>query len=231
MPKSIERNCLVCHTEFLTWPYVVREGRGLYCSRKCSWSTIGRTLSARALRMRPKVRYVADYALIPVGTREWMKVSLEDADYMSSLVWSPDGKGYAVTSNLGHKTQAHRVVAERMLGKTLPISVHVDHEHHDPLDNRRSKIRPCTPSQNEANKSLTKRNTSGYKGVTRCSRTGKWRMNVGGRASTGKQIHWTRTEGDPAYLANLYDQFASQIYGDFAVLNFDYYEVPRQDGK
>ena len=224
----ISRRCEDCGGPFKAWPYVVAKGAGRFCSRRCGYNQIGATLSVRVRATRPAARKVEDYWLLPVDHGGWTKVSQLDVIYLDQFGWSRDGGGYPVAKVGGRKIQLHRLVMERQEGRKLLDSELVDHKHRNKLDNRRSELRIATYSQNVANTGLSTRNKSGYKGVTRCTQTGKWRMVVGGEASTGRQIRSKRSD-DRLYLANLYDQFASQIFGEFAVTNFTYFEVPRQD--
>ena len=59
---------------------------------------------------------------------------------------------------------------------TLPLLV--DHENTIRSDNRICNLRPATYSQNAANSKLSKRNTSGYKGVSLDGESGKWRAII-----------------------------------------------------
>jgi hypothetical protein len=64
-------------------------------------------------------------------------------------------------------------------GKRTTVSMHqiiinaqpkqlIDHINRDGLDNRRENLRACSPSQNQQN-SYSRRGTSIYKGVRKCS--------------------------------------------------------------
>jgi hypothetical protein len=87
-----------------------------------------------------------------------------------------------------------------------------DHRDGDGLNNQRLNLRHATTSQNGANRSLTKRNASGFKGVCYSKKDGKWyayigvnhkRLNVGGFPS-------------PQAAATAYQTAAKQHFGDFA---------------
>lgn len=54
----------------------------------------------------------------------------------------------------------------------------IDHVNGDPSDNRISNLRCCTSSENNRNKKITPRNTSGFVGVTFYKRTQQWRAWV-----------------------------------------------------
>lgn len=162
-----------------------------------------------------------DYSTIKVGVRSSMKVSNEDLEALNKIHWSLGTHGYAYCNKTGKRLHPHRLVAEAMLGRRLLANEDVDHKNHDVLDNRRENLRACVPWQNQANKTIASRNSTGYKGVSRVASSGHWRAYVGGRVSTGKQIK-IGTFHTPEEAAWAYDMWASQIFGEFSVLNFKY---------
>ncbi len=90
---------------------------------------------------------------------------VDDADfeYLNKWKWWADSQGYAVR-DVGGRKNKKRILMHALLNKT-PEGFHTDHINHDILDNRRTNLRTTTPSQNILNSSLSKKNTSGYKGV------------------------------------------------------------------
>jgi hypothetical protein len=73
-------------------------------------------------------------------------------------------KGYRFVKVDGVKYSEHRLIIFWMTGKWPPEQT--DHHDEDKASNKWVNIRPADGSQNQANRSLTKRNTTGYKGVT-----------------------------------------------------------------
>lgn len=92
----------------------------------------------------------------------------------------------------------------------------VDHISHDGLDNRRSNLRVCSQSQNQANQLVqaNTRKTSRFKGVS---------LNKGGRWSATIQVRGQRlrlgTFGSEDDAARAYDQAANDAFGEFACTN------------
>jgi len=54
----------------------------------------------------------------------------------------------------------------------------VDHINHIRDDNRWSNLRPATKLENQANAKISKRNTTGYKGVSYDKRRNKYRAEI-----------------------------------------------------
>jgi hypothetical protein len=73
--------------------------------------------------------------------------------------------------------KAHRIIWAWMTGK-WPDS-QIDHINEDPSDNRWINLRVANQSQNMSNITITRGNTSGFKGVSFIERTGKWRAYIG----------------------------------------------------
>lgn len=63
--------------------------------------------------------------------------------------------------------------------------VHVDHIHHDTLDNRKSELRKVTPAENAQNRKVRTDSSTGFPGVTWHKATGKWYARIG---KDGKRI-------------------------------------------
>lgn len=78
----------------------------------------------------------------------------------------------------------HREVMERVLGRKLKRSEHIDHIDGNGLNNQRDNLRLATPSQNAMNRPKQNNNTSGYKGVSWSKKSGKWiaKIKVNGKS-------------------------------------------------
>lgn len=106
----------------------------------------------------------------------------------------------------------HRVIMERVIGRNLQSNEQVDHIDNNPLNNSRSNLRVCTPSQNHHNIRRNTKNTSGYKGVSRKRRDGSWQTSI---TTNGKRI-WLGAFDTPEAAYEAYCAAAREYHGEFA---------------
>lgn len=151
---------------------------------------------------------------VPLTQGYFAIVDIDDHDLVSRYKWrirKCRGHLYATTS-VGSAQGVTDIYMHRLLLGTK-AGESVDHVDGDGLNNSRANIRICTQSQNLANRALSPRNTSGYRGVSRGRRVGKWRARIG---------DWQVGEFDnPEDAARAYDAAAAAQFGQFARLNFD----------
>jgi hypothetical protein len=115
---------------------------------------------------------------------------------------------YAYTQFKRKTIYAHRIIANP------PSDRHVDHMNGCGLDNRKSNLRICTPSQNRAN-SRSLGTSGGYRGVY--EQGGKFRVRT---KLNGKNYGPTRLFDTAEEAARTYDALAIELFGEFATLNF-----------
>jgi len=158
--------------------------------------------------------------IIPLSRGATAKVDLLDYKFLKQFQWHLTSHGRAARSE-NHKTiYMHRDVAKRM-----GIDGLVDHANHDPLDNRRTNLRPCNRVQNNTNRRKPVRGTNGkpptsiYKGVHQ--RYGKWAATL---TVHGKKV-WLGHHDTEEAAARARDAAAVELHGEFVVLNFT---PPRQ---
>lgn len=144
---------------------------------------------------------------VPVGTNgDYTLVDNEDYDRVMEYSWYLSAGGYVFNKEVGFM---HRFIMYAPKDKV------VDHIFHDKLDNRKAKLRLCTPAQNSLN--IKKReNSSGYKGVSWHKASGKWRVVV---RIDGSSVHIGLFE-DKEVAARAYDNVVKKYHKDFAYLNF-----------
>jgi hypothetical protein len=86
-----------------------------------------------------------------------------------------DPNGYLRVNILGTPYLAHQLIWALHYGEYTDF---IDHINLDPSDNRISNLRKCTLSQNQHNRTISKNNKSGYKGVCWNPKTSKWRAYI-----------------------------------------------------
>lgn len=126
------------------------------------------------------------------------------------LAGAPDGNGYRLIGVDGKLYRAHRLAWLYMTGQ-WPTR-HVDHEDRDTSNDRWGNLRLASASQNGGNSTTKKNNKSGFKGVHRRPRDGRWVAQI----SCRRQNYWlgafdTPEEAHAAYVAE-----AQKYFGEFA---------------
>jgi hypothetical protein len=110
-----------------------------------------------------------------------------------------DKEGYVVIRVLGVSYPAHRLAWLYIHGK-YPDNI-LDHINRDRKDNRLSNLRDVTKAENNTNQSLTKRNTSGCKGVSHRGKYSKWHARITLKGYTiFLGSYNTKEEAESAYL-------------------------------
>lgn len=118
--------------------------------------------------------------------------------------------GYVVVNVSGSIYRAHRLAW--LLSHGEWPAVEIDHRNGAKTDNRLINLRAATRSQNEANKPVTRANTSGFKGVMWDPRLGKWRAEI--RRQGRKK--YLGSYSDVREAAAAYQRAAQAIYQEFA---------------
>jgi hypothetical protein len=121
---------------------------------------------------------------------------LERYSFQGGKFFFKNGREAGTTKNNGYrvitvsgKTYLVHHLAWLMYHESLPPKdTEMDHINGNPSDNSIENLRVVTRSQNMMNTGVRKGNSSGIKGVTRESSSGKWRVRVtigGNRMSFG----------------------------------------------
>lgn len=143
----------------------------------------------------------------------------EDYEWLNQWKWyalvNNRGTFYAVRSEYGPQKRKtiilHRVIL------IAPVGMHVDHINGDGLDNRRCNLRLSTNSENLSNRTRTKKNTSGFKGVYWYKSNKKWTAQI---CVNFRKIYLGMYD-DPKEAAHAYDKAAIEHFGEFAKTNRD----------
>lgn len=133
-------------------------------------------------------------------------IDFDDVEKFRGRSWSVNKGGYAKAhaGEGGTKTiYAHRLV--------MPGHAILDHRNGNKLDCRKANLRPCTQSENEANKPPR---TGKFKGV-RQAPSGRWAAIV---SKDGKTFRLGTFDTD-VEAAIAYDKKAKELWGEFAYQN------------
>jgi hypothetical protein len=152
-----------------------------------------------------------DFARVQLTQGRWAKVDIEDIDLVSGKRWKfSAGYAYCREDSAGPIVLMHRLI----LG-LKPYGPPCDHANHDGLDNRRSNIRPCTPSQNQANRHKRPGFSSVHKGVSWNPCKMKWQFSITVEGQRSPFVYFDSEEE----AARAYNAAALAGFGEFAVLN------------
>ena len=139
---------------------------------------------------------------------------IDDVDWplVAPYKWYADKKPrlreqwYAAAKIKGKRVRLHKFLTG------WPMT---DHRDGDGLNNRRSNLRPCDTQQNQFNCGKCAGSTSQFKGVC-VTPYGHWRASIR-KDYKLRDLGTYKTEED---AARAYDAAASELFGEFARLNF-----------
>lgn len=137
-----------------------------------------------------------------------------DQDIVKPLAWTC-WNGYISTMVQSRHVYLHILIMERMIGRKMRKGELVDHKDENPSNNKRANLRVATKSQNMSNRGITKRNTSGYKGVSRVANRSKWQATI---QVNYKSMSLGRYD-TPEEAALAYNKASTKYFGEFAKLN------------
>jgi hypothetical protein len=134
-------------------------------------------------------------------------------DEFVKYTWYFSGTGYASRSEWNPNTKKAKTIYMHRIVANTPNGKQTDHINLNKLDNRKENLRICTRKQNSGNVYIPSHNTSGMKGVGK--HAGKWRAYI---SDKDKHIHlgYFNTK---ELAAQAYNKKASELFGEFALLN------------
>lgn len=158
-------------------------------------------------------------ARVPLTKGQEALVDAADAALVGERTWSTsrrsDGVGFYALDPYGEAM--HRVI----MGLAREDPTQVDHLNGNGIDNRRSNLRPATPSQNAANRKKPAAGANPYKGVSWHKRSQTWYASI---RHQGRSYHLGQFRS-PEDAARAYDKAALELSGEFALINLPPGEV------
>jgi hypothetical protein len=118
--------------------------------------------------------------------------------------------GYLMLHLDGVRYYAHRVAWFYVYGQWPALNI--DHADLDRSNNRLANLREATQSQNVANSSLRRTNSSGFKGVYQSKATGRFHAQI----TVDGRTHYLGNFPSRERAAAAYADAASQRFGKFA---------------
>ena len=147
-----------------------------------------------------------------VSQFKWYATRGSNTDYAVRTPWIPEERRYQQVS-------LHRFLLN------APCDMHVDHRNHQGLDNRRSNLRLCTPTENRWNTQKRKGCRSEFLGVHhRPLRKKPWMAKL-----IVNKKHYSRSFATELEAALYYDELVEELHGEFAKLNFPQTSSERND--
>lgn len=107
-------------------------------------------------------------------------VDYEDYPSLNQYKWTGCGFGnwrYAARRIAVNKRE-YMVIMHRII-MHAPVGLEVDHRNHNTFDNRKINLRLVSASQNQFNRILSDKNTSGYLGITWDKKNQAWSVRIG----------------------------------------------------
>ena len=169
---------------------------------------------------RPGVSAYMEDMVKEIELTQGKRTQVDDADFewLSQWKWCVAWNGwhwYAVRSiPCDSNSKQRRVWMHRLITNAQP-GEQVDHQDRDGLNNQRENLRPCTQTQNNANRAKKAGCSSKFKGVYWSKRVGKWRSRI---KIDGRQTDLGYFD-DEVRAARAYDDASLEQYGEFAKLN------------
>lgn len=123
-----------------------------------------------------------------------------------------DNRGYLRVAIDKKRYSVHRLIFLYHHGY---VPEFLDHINRDRGDNRIENLRECTQQQNMTNAAISKRNTTGYKGVSRPKHSEKYHAHI----KAGEKLRYIGSFDDPKEAAHWYNVAARIYHGEFAYQN------------
>ena len=110
------------------------------------------------------------------GNLYWKRM-LSKRNPIGKIAGSTNASGYRQVQLMGKHYLQHRVVWE-MFNGAIPDGLQIDHINGNKSDNKIENLRLATHSENQANKGYTKRNSTGFKGVSLIKSRNKYQATI-----------------------------------------------------
>jgi hypothetical protein len=135
-------------------------------------------------------------------------IDTEDLPLIEGFTWYA-ANGYAKSRIVVE--QVIKIVAMHRLITNATLGLEVDHINGNKLDNRKINLRLVTRQQNALNLSLAKNNKSGFKGVSWCNSSRKWKATI----AYARQRYHLGFFNTPEAAYAAYRMASKRLHGEF----------------
>jgi len=153
---------------------------------------------------------------IPLTQNQVALVDDEDFEELNKFKWCAfkrDNTFYAARASSRRMGERKLIFMHRVIINT-PDDMYTDHIDNNGLNNQRNNLRPCTNSQNQANREKHIEGTSEYKGLYYDKSRRSWQISI---TKDGERFQKRRKSEVAAALS--YNKMAIELFGEFANLN------------
>lgn len=142
-------------------------------------------------------------------------VDAEDVSRVAGHPWRRMACGYVAYNTPRDALGKQKIIYMHRVILRAAKNQEVDHRG-SRTDNRKSKLRLCSSSQNQASAKIKGRNRSGFRGVFPAIRPPGWKASIRVRGV----LHHLGYFGDKRMAAVAYDRAAKKFFKEFAQPNF-----------
>ena len=212
-----ECNCDL-HTKFIAAGDKLKSGHTKSCG------CLAKELASKRLKKYNQYDLSGDYGIgWTANTNEEFYFDLEDYEIIKNYSWYSNSHidGYCSLESRD-TTNGRHIKMTALLG-----CKGYDHIDRNPFNNRKANLRKATIQENNRNRSLGKRNTSGYIGVRWLERLNKWIADI--RIDKKSKHLGVYSNKDDAVRARL--KAEDEYFGDFAPQRhlFEQYGITTQN--
>ena len=136
----------------------------------------------------------------------------DDFEALSAWKWSASARGYAYRMQVIDGRQKYIAMHRQIMGLGPGDPFDVDHRDGIGTNNWRDNLRVCAHVENAQNRRMSRRNSSGFKGVSLYKKTGRWCAQI---MVSGKQ-NWLGQFDTPELAHAAYCAAADRLHGEFA---------------